>query len=100
MINNNTNFIRNGSGAAKKIHIIQPSLPDLADSILYAPTVAAVGQPMTITNRISNIGPGVTYPANWSDYIWLSTDFVPGKWRRYHIVGQKSRGRAATRTVV
>ena len=78
VINNNTNFIRNGSGAAKKIHIIQPSLPDLADSILYAPTVAAVGQPMTITNRISNIGPGVTYPANWSDYIWLSTDFVPG----------------------
>ncbi|TAD84660.1 MAG: hypothetical protein EAY75_12680 [Bacteroidetes bacterium] len=75
---NNANFIRNAQGAAKKIHIVQPLLPDLVDSITALPLLVAVGQPLAIKHRVSNIGPGVTYPGAWSHGIWLSTDFVAG----------------------
>jgi len=75
---NNRNLVRNGAGAAKKIHVIQPLLPDLTDSIITAPTLVAIGQPITIVHRVTNNGAGPTYPGNWSDDVWLSTDFIPG----------------------
>ena len=78
VLNNNTNLIRNGAGAAKKIHVIQPLLPDLTDSIITAPALVAVGQPLTVIHTVNNKGTGVTYPANWSNDVWLSTDFIPG----------------------
>lgn len=78
VLSNNTNVIRNGAGAAKKIHLIQPLLPDLTDSILTAPVSVAVGQPITVVHTVSNKGAGVTYPANWSNDLWLSADFIPG----------------------
>ena len=78
VLTNNHNLIRNAAGAAKKIHVIQPLLPDLTDSIIAAPVSVAVGQPITMAHTVSNIGSGVTYPANWSNDLWLSTDFIPG----------------------
>ncbi|MGB5006728.1 MAG: CARDB domain-containing protein, partial [Ferruginibacter sp.] len=78
VVNNNTNLIRNGAGAAKKIHVIQPLLPDLTDSIITAAALVAVGQPLTLVHRTTNNGTGVTFPANWSDDLWLSPDFIPG----------------------
>ena len=78
VLNNNANLIRNGVGAAKKIHVIQPLLPDLTDSIITAPALVAVGQPLTVVHRAINSGAGVTYPGNWSDDLWLSPDFIPG----------------------
>lgn len=76
-LNNNINLLRNGAGAAKKIHITQPLLPDLSDSILAVSSSVALGQPLSLTNRVINNGVGVTYPNSWSDYLWLSTDFIP-----------------------
>lgn len=75
---NNANLIRNSSGAAKLIHVIQPQLPDLTDTIVAAPPTIAVGQPLTIVHTVSNKGAGDTYPNNWSNELWLSTDFIPG----------------------
>ncbi|MEP6675975.1 MAG: CARDB domain-containing protein, partial [Ferruginibacter sp.] len=75
---NNTNLIRNGAGVAKKIHVVQPLLPDLTDSILAIPSLVATGQPLTLVHRISNKGVGVTYPINWTNDVWLSADFIPG----------------------
>ncbi len=78
VINNNSNFIRGVNGAAKKIHVIQPLLPDLVDTIVAAPSIAAAGQPMTVIYKVSNTGAGPTYPNNWSNKVWLSGDFTPG----------------------
>lgn len=78
VVNNNANLIRNESGAAKKIHVIQPPLPDLVDTILSIPVSAAIGQPLTIVHKVTNSGVGVTYPSGWSNSAWLSTDFIPG----------------------
>ncbi len=75
---NNVNLVRNGSGAAKRIHVTQPLLPDLTDSIVYANSSVAIGQPLTVTHRVTNKGSGSTYPGNWVDNIWLSADFNPG----------------------
>ncbi len=76
--NNNSNFIRNSDGTAKKIHVIQPLLPDLVDSILTAPSTVPVGQPVTVVHRVTNTGEGPTYPGQFSVRLWLSGDFVPG----------------------
>ncbi len=75
---NNTNLVRNTNGSAKKIHLVQPLLPDLTDSILSAPAMVATGQPIMVTHRVTNNGTGLTYPGSWGDDIWLSTDFIPG----------------------
>ena len=40
--------------------------------------MVAVGQPLTVVHTVSNKGAGVTYPANWGNDVWLSTDFIPG----------------------
>lgn len=77
-LNNNSNFIRNITGAARKIHVIQPLLPDFVDTIFSAPATAAAGQPATIIHKITNTGAGPVYPNNWSTKLWLSTDFTPG----------------------
>ncbi len=78
VVNNNTNLVRTAGGAAKKIHVIQPLLPDITDSIVSAPAVIATGQPLTAIAAVNNKGAGETYPANWSDKLWLSQDFIPG----------------------
>lgn len=78
IVNNNTNLIRNAAGAAKKIHVIQPPLPDLTDTLISVPPTAATGQPVTIIHKIANNGAGITYPSAWSNNIWLSTDLIPG----------------------
>lgn len=78
VINNNSNFIRNATGAAKKIHVIQPLLPELTDTIITAPATAPAGQPMTVVHKITNTGAGPTYPGSWSNKLWLSGDFIPG----------------------
>ncbi len=78
VLNNNANLIRNESGVAKKIHVIQLPLPDLVDTLLTVPASAATGQPLTIVHKVTNNGVGVTYPSGWSNNTWLSTDFIPG----------------------
>ena len=72
---NNVNFVRNALGAAKKIHVIQPLLPDLTDSILSAPISVNVGQPLPFLHRINNIGPGFTYTSPFENKLWLSNNF-------------------------
>jgi hypothetical protein len=78
LTNNNTRFIREPSGAAKKMHVIQPLLPDLTDTILNVPPSVAAGQPLTLVYRTSNIGAGPTYPNFYSNKVYLSSDFIPG----------------------
>lgn len=77
ILSNNTNFIRNTSGFAKKIHVIRPALADLTDSILSAPVSVATGQPITVIYKITNSGTGLTYPGTtWQNQLWLSDDFA------------------------
>ncbi|MEO7308824.1 MAG: hypothetical protein ABIX01_00385 [Chitinophagaceae bacterium] len=78
ILTNNTNLIRDGVGTAKKIHLVQPLLPDLVDSIILSPALAPVGQPLIVKYKITNTGAGPTYPDNWNNRVWLSTDFIPG----------------------
>jgi CARDB/PKD-like domain len=77
---NNNNLIRDQFGAAKKIRIVQPLLSDIVDSIIAAPAIVAIGQPLTIKHTATNKGVGPTYSASgyWTDDVWLSTDFIPG----------------------
>lgn len=72
---NNTEFVRDISGAAKKIHLIRPPLPDLTDSLVAAPAAVALGQPFTVIYKITNIGPAATFPGSWNNDLILSTDF-------------------------
>jgi hypothetical protein len=74
---NNTNVIRNASGAAKKIHVGVPSLPDLTDSIAGAPATLPVGQFFQLINQVRNAGSGATFPYNFYTDYFLSSDFVP-----------------------
>ena len=77
VLSNNVNFIRNGSGAAKKIHVIRPLLADLTDSILSAPVSVAAGQPITVIYKVINNGTGVTYPGtSLQNEVRLSEDFL------------------------
>ncbi len=73
---NNVNFARNASGAARKIYVVRPLLPDLVDSVLFATNSVAVGQQISFKHQIKNIGAGVTYPYSFTNKLWLSTDFV------------------------
>ena len=76
VLSNNVNFIRNGSGAAKKIHVIRPDLADLVDTIISAPVSIAIGQPITVIYKITNNGTGTTYPGtSWQNRLLLSDDF-------------------------
>lgn len=78
VLTNNANLVRNADGSAKKISVVKPQLPDLADTLLTAAPTVAVGQPLTIIHRVKNGGAGATYPEKWSNEVWLSTDFVAG----------------------
>ena len=78
-VSNNTNLIRNGLGAAKKIHVNTTPLPDVTDSIIAAPpTLLAVGQSYNIKYKIKNEGAGVTYPSNMNTVLYLSTTTQAG----------------------
>lgn len=74
---NNRNLLRDESGRAKKVHIVQPLLSDLTGDIISAPEAVAVGQPMTITYKITNGGTGTTYPSKWDDRLWLAKSLKP-----------------------
>lgn len=77
VLSNNVDFIRNNLGAAKKIHVIQPPLSDLVDSILSAPATVAQGQPITIAYRVTNKGNFTTFPGNnIQNQLRLDNDFV------------------------
>lgn len=72
---NNTTLLRNPDGTPKRIHVIQPMLPDLVDSIISAPATVVAGQPITVIRRVTNRGAGVTYPTSWYNHLRLSVDF-------------------------
>lgn len=74
---NNANIIRNGAGAAKKIHVVLPILADLTDSIIAAPASSATGQPFKVVYKATNTGAG-TWNNISDDEVWLSQDFVTG----------------------
>jgi len=75
---NNTNLIRKTNGSAKKIHVVKLPLPDFTDSIVAAPITIAVGQPLIVKTAITNNGAGANYPSNFSNQVWLNTNFAPG----------------------
>lgn len=70
--NNNVNLIRDISGAAQKVSVVRPPLPDLIDSIISYPAMASPGQPITIIHRIKNIGAGESYPNSFRNIIRLT----------------------------
>ncbi|MEX2553759.1 MAG: CARDB domain-containing protein, partial [Actinomycetota bacterium] len=56
--------------------------PDLVVSGVYGPTEAFDGTEITVIYRVTNKGAGITYPANWTDALWLTVDKTapnPGK---------------------
>jgi hypothetical protein len=63
------------TGPAKPIHIKLTPSPDLAPSAFVAPTTAVSGQPVQVRWTVVNQGPGAT-AVNWTDKIYLSTDFT------------------------
>ena len=79
-INTNNNFkvVRDAGGKPKKIHLDQPPLPDMVDSITFVDANLPVGQPFTVIHQVKNIGQGPIFPNFWSSRFWLSTDLVPG----------------------
>ena len=76
-ISNNTNLIRNGIGAAKKIHVNATPLPDITASLIVAPTLLAVGQSYNVKYKIKNEGTGVSYPNYMNTAVYLSTTTQP-----------------------
>lgn len=76
VFNNNANMIRNAAGEAQKIHVIQPAMPDLVDTILVAPQTITVGQPFTVIHKITNKGTGATYPNSFTGELQLSKDLT------------------------
>ena len=75
-LTNNVNFVRDATGKAKKINVLQPPLADLVDSIISAPSLVAAGQPITVVYKITNTGAGTTFPgSNFQNRLFLSEDF-------------------------
>lgn len=77
-LTNNSRLLRDASGNARLVHVIQPLLPDLVDSFVVAPSSVASGQLLVATHRLNNTGTGVSYPGKWVNELWLSQDFIPG----------------------
>ena len=74
---NNINFIRNASGAAKKVQVILPDLADLEATIIAAPPLVDAGQPITVIYKVENKGNGITFPGtNFQNRLLLSADFI------------------------
>ncbi|RYF85822.1 MAG: hypothetical protein EON98_05505 [Chitinophagaceae bacterium] len=94
VLGNNTALLRNSNGAAKKIHIIQPLLPDLVDSILSAPSTVVAGQPITVVRRTINKGVGVTYPLAWQNNLLLSANFALENNSGDRLLSQKTKNGA------
>lgn len=94
IINNNSNVLRNVLGAAVKVQVVRPVLPDLVDSILYAPAIVAPGQPFQIIRRIKNIGQGVTTPTNFTNQVWLSSNLILSSYEGDNIVSNNYRNTA------
>lgn len=74
---NNSNLVRNITGAAQKIHVSVPLLPDLTDSIVSAPATLPLGQYFQLINQVKNVGSGVTFPNNFATDYFISADFIP-----------------------
>lgn len=78
---NNVNFIRDANGKAKKIQVISlapAALSDLVVSIESIPENTPIGQPVTVIYKVTNNGPGTTYPrTRMPNKVWLSADFIP-----------------------
>ncbi|MBK9336177.1 MAG: right-handed parallel beta-helix repeat-containing protein [Lewinellaceae bacterium] len=77
---NNIKFVRPASfstGPAQPIHIQLSPSPDLVPMTFVAPADAYAGQPIQVIWTVKNQGPGPT-SANWTDKIYLSTDFAIG----------------------
>ncbi len=74
-LNNNSGFVRDVNGKAKKIHLLRPPLPDLVDTIITAPSAVAMGQPFTVVYKVTNTGSAVTFPGAWNNQLRLSSDF-------------------------
>lgn len=91
IINNNSNVLRNAQGAAIKVQVVRPILPDLVDSILYAPAIVAPGQPFQIIRRIKNIGAGVTSPSNFTNRVWLSANLIISSYEGDNLISNNYR---------
>lgn len=89
---NNIDFLRDGSGAAIQIHVVQPLLSDLQSAINTAPASVAIGQPMTVIYQVNNAGAGITYPDKWGDEIWLSTGTKPNRYTDTRLFGKTHTG--------
>lgn len=76
--NNNTNLLRNADGSARRVWVEQLPLPDLITTA-GAPSASSIAtsQLVVLPFTVQNQGPGATFPNNWTDQLWLSTDFVP-----------------------
>lgn len=60
--------------AGPAIHITLPPPPDMVVASVQAPEVAFSGQPMLVSYRAVNNGPGRVNAGTWNDRIYLSTD--------------------------
>ncbi len=47
--------------------------PDLVTSNVFGPGTAFDGTTVTVHYHVANLGTGVTFPATWTDSIWLTT---------------------------
>lgn len=75
---NNAMFVRGADGRAKKIQVQAPVEADITGILgSYQPVINA-GQILQLPLTITNHGPGDATPAYYNNYVWLSTDFVPG----------------------
>jgi subtilase family serine protease len=66
----------NNTGPAKAIHIILTPSPDLVITDFTVPTSAMAGQPVSLQWKVANSGFGTSLSGNWTDYVYLSTDYV------------------------
>jgi hypothetical protein len=73
---NDINLLNNYSSSS--IHIALTPPPDLEITNLKIPEEAPAGQPLQITWRVTNSGPGATIPSSWTDKFYLSKDLVLG----------------------
>lgn len=90
---NNVGHVRPASypaGPVKPVHIKLSPSPDLVPLTFVAPTSAVSGQPVQVIWTVKNNGPGAT-PANWTDKVYLSTDFIIGG--NDPIIGTKNQNR-------
>ncbi len=92
ILSNNVNFIRDASGAAKKIQVILPAMADLVDTIISAPATVDAGQPITVIYKITNSGNGITFPGtNFQNRLLLSSDFSVAPYQGDRLLATRNR---------